>query len=131
MRQLPAPQRHIWATWVLQCEIENGGFAQYFWNMEDEGFYDEADAGLVALGASGHLDLLREAIELIRPHLDAMHSWQGANDRFSKYKPLLKKTGIYEKFSSLDKKFYNLKPSLADLTEYFIRSHVSSFTTQA
>lgn len=128
--QLPAPQRHIWATWVLQCEVENGGFAQYFWNIEPEGFYEEADIGLAALGASRHLEIFREALALIRPHLTAMHAWQGANDRYSKYKPLLKETGIYERFSSLDSRFYDLKPTLADLREGFIRSHVSSFTTQ-
>lgn len=131
LRLLPDPQRHVWATWILQCEVENGGFAQYFWNMEAEGFYDETDAGLAALGASAHLALFREALALIRPHLTVMHSWQGATDRFSKYKPLLKETGIYERFSSLDGKFYDLQPSLPNLRERFIRSYVSSFTTQA
>jgi hypothetical protein len=130
LRQMPASQRHVWAAWVLQREVENGGFAQFFWNIEPEGFYDEVDAGLVALGASGHLDLFREALVLIKPHLVVMHSWQGANDRFSKYKPFLKETSIYERFSDLNGKFYDLQPSLEDLRIDFIRSHASSFTKQ-
>jgi hypothetical protein len=127
LQQLPAPQRHVWASWIVQCEVENGGFAQYFWNIENEGFYGEAETGFEALGATGHLKLFREALTLIQPHLKVMHSWQGANDRFSKYKPLLKETGIYEKFSSLDGKFDRLQPSLEELRESYIKSHISFF----
>ncbi|MGO8931618.1 MAG: hypothetical protein ACLQU3_32595 [Limisphaerales bacterium] len=42
LRALPGSERALWSTFIVQCEVENGGFAQYFWKMESEGFYDEA-----------------------------------------------------------------------------------------
>jgi len=129
LRALPEPHRTLWSTWMVQCEVENGGFAQYFWNMEAEGFYDEAERGFTALAASGHLEIFRRARGLITPHLPVMHTWQGANDRFSKYKPLLKKEGLYGQFLKLDGQFYDLRPSLPDLRQQYVSANEDALST--
>ena len=129
LRALPEPHRSLWSTWVVQCDVENGGFAQYFWNIEAEGFYEEAESGFTALGASGHLEVFRKARALITPHLAVMHTWQGANDRFSKYKPLLRRQGLYDQFLKLDGQFYDLRPSLADLREHYISANADALST--
>ena len=35
-KALPPEKRLIWATWRLQGEVDNGGFGQYFTNIEDD-----------------------------------------------------------------------------------------------
>jgi hypothetical protein len=128
LHALPKPHRSLWSTWVVQCEVENGGFAQYFWNIEAEGFYDEAERGFTALAASGHLQIFQQARGLITPHLPVMHTWQGANDRFSKYKPLLKREGVHDQLLKLDGEFYDLRPSLLDLRQQYISANVDALS---
>ena len=129
LRALPEPHRSLWSTWIVQCEVENGGFAQYFWNIEADGFYDGAESGFTALAASGHLEIFRNARALITPHLPVMHGWQGANDRFSKYKPLLKRQGLYDQFLKLDGQFYDLRPSLPDLRQHYISANANALSS--
>jgi hypothetical protein len=129
LRALPEPHRSLWSTWIVQCEVENGGFAQYFWNIESEGFYDEAEGGFAALSAPEHLEIFRRARGLVTPHLPVMHTWQGADDRFSKYKPMLKREGLYDQFLRLDGQFYDLRPSLPDLRQQYISANADALTT--
>ena len=129
LRALPEPHRSLWSSWIVQCKVENGGFAQYFWNIEAEGFYDEAENGFTALAASGHLAIFRSARALVTPHLSVMHGWQGANDRFSKYKPLLKRAGLYDRFMKLEGQFYDLRPSLPDLRQHHISANAEALST--
>jgi hypothetical protein len=123
LRNLSRGEHALWFTFIVQCEVENGGFAQYFWNMESEEFYGEAAQGFAELGATQHLAVFNEALRLISPHLPAMHAMQGPEDRFKKYKPLLKKTGLYDLLTRLDARFYELRPSIADLRERYISQH--------
>lgn len=129
LRALPEPHRSLWSTWIVQCEVDNGGFAQYFWNIEAEGFYDEAEHGFNALAASRHLEIFRLARRLITPHLPVMHTWQGADDRFSKYKPLLNRESLYDQFLRLDGQFYDLRPSLSDLRQHYISANADALST--
>lgn len=116
-------QRAIYSTWIVQCEVENGGFAQYFWNMEEECFYDEAARGFAHLGATTHLEIFEEALKSIQPHLQSMHKMQGPQDRFTLYKPLLKRENLYDKFIGLDCKFYDARPSLKEIRLEYIKQH--------
>lgn len=125
---LPEVHRSLWSTWIVQCEVENGGFAQYFWNIEAEGFYDLAESGFIALGATEPLEIFRNARKLITPHLRLMRTWQGSDDRFTKYKPLLKKEGISNRFYSLDEQFFSLKPPFSKVRERYIEANVQALT---
>lgn len=123
LRALPQGRRALYSTWIVQCEVENGGFAQYFWNIEEEGFYDEAIKGFEIIGATTHLDLFTEALSLIRPFLPRMHAMQGPKDRFDVYKPMLMKEGLTPKIMALDSRFYQAKPSLSEVRIKYIRQH--------
>lgn len=127
LRQLPSGPRAILATWTLLWEVNNGGFAQYFWNQEEEGLYDEALAGLERIGADRHRQILAEALELIRPQLASMHTMQGPDDRFGKYKPMLEETGLYDKLQKLDSQFYDVRPSLLLFQAHYVREHDGEF----
>ena len=121
LENLHTKERAAWAVWILKCEVENGGFAQYFWNFENEAFYTEASRGLLTIGATKHATLLNSALDLIKRHLEVMHTWQGSNDRFEKYKPHLQQTGILDQFLKLDGEFYDFKPSIACLLSRFLK----------
>lgn len=123
LQSLSIYDRALWGTVVLQIEVENGGFDQFFWNIEDERFYKIIRDSLMHIHALSFLEIYDKAYKLIEPHLALMHTWQGENDRFDKYKPLLKETGLYEKFRELSSIFYNQKPNLDELRKkYFKRN---------
>ncbi len=122
---LPETHRSLWSTWIVQCEVDNGGFAQYFWNIKLDGFYDEAESGFARLAASRHLEIFRRARAIITPHLPVMRTWQGVNDRWSKYKRFLERKGVYDQLSRINSQFDDLRPSLPDLRVKYISANAT------
>ena len=61
VRILPILIRPLYTVLVLQSEVENGGFNQYFWNSSGR-LASEALDDLVSLGAKQHAALLKYAI---------------------------------------------------------------------
>lgn len=51
---------------LLQLEVYNGGFEQYFFNSSSS-HYQYAEKGLIVLGATDALDLLHQAKEMLFP----------------------------------------------------------------
>ncbi len=123
LQKLPKAARVAWATWIVQCEVENGGFAQYFWNMESEGYYAEALAGFDEMGATRQREIFATAWDLIKPQLPIMHTMQGPSDRFARYKPLLVKEGLATKLGELDSAFYHASPSLEEIRAKYLAAH--------
>ncbi len=60
------PQKLYFAVGLLELEIYNGGFHQYFFN-DSGSSYTYAEEGLIALGAFQTLELLQEAKEVLFP----------------------------------------------------------------
>jgi len=63
-RGLTAPEQLYFAVHVLEREVYNGGFDQYFSN-DSADYYDQAVEGLRELGATESLGLLIEAKEIL------------------------------------------------------------------
>lgn len=63
---LSHPQRLYFAVGLLEGEVYNGGFEQYFQN-DSGSYYAYAEEGLIALGALQTLALLRQAREVLLP----------------------------------------------------------------
>lgn len=59
-------EKLYYAVGVLQLEVYNGGFDQYFFNSSSS-YYQYAERGLIALGATDTLDLLHQAKEMLFP----------------------------------------------------------------
>src|SRR3990172_11679714 len=53
LRGLPAGMQVVYHTWLLEAEVNNGGFNQYFWNSPGR-FAQAALQGLRRLGAARH-----------------------------------------------------------------------------
>lgn len=58
---LTVPQRHYYAVFMLDAEVCNGGFSQYFFNSSGDDWRD-ALAGLEAMGSKERLAIFREAL---------------------------------------------------------------------
>lgn len=58
---LPDWERQIASIELLDCEVSNGGFAQYYFNSSGN-FWKEALAGLKAIGGKGHYSVMAETL---------------------------------------------------------------------
>ncbi len=111
----------IYTTYLVETEVNNGGFNQYFFNPAGR-MADIALAGFRTLGATEHEGLMREALavyERVRPRLDSARK-TGTMEAFSE---------TYEDgdFEALDRRFYDLDTDLSALRIQYIRTHLDQF----
>ena len=114
-------QQMVHATWLVEAEVNNGGFNQFFYNSSGA-FADEALAGFRLLELSEYEALLERAIA-IAATLQDVHSEA-------------KEAGTAEAFSDtydnnplepLDKEFFSLS-GLSEARIKYIRQNLSEFT---
>jgi hypothetical protein len=58
---LPDDLRAVFTTMLVEMEVANGGFHQYFWNTSGQ-YAEAALAGYERLGAAQHAAIMREAM---------------------------------------------------------------------
>src|SRR6266568_9187678 len=63
---LSEPAKLYFTVMLLRNEVNDGGFHQYFINSSGS-YYDYAEKGLIALGATQTLELLRQAKDILFP----------------------------------------------------------------
>ena len=63
VRQIPKSAQFLWAMRLLESEVNNGGFEQYFWNSSCT-LADVALAAYKAIGAQKYLEFLQRAVVL-------------------------------------------------------------------
>ncbi len=120
---LPHPQRTLWATWILQLEIDNGGHSQYFYNLHDDSYLDRCVDGLDELNAKKILKILKDALKLIevcKDELTSSNNWQEWIKVLDKYK-------LREKLWRLDEDFFRQKADYYELQKVYIEKHIESF----
>jgi hypothetical protein len=109
------------ATWVVEAEVNNGGFNQFFWNSSQE-YAGEAVAGFALFELPTLAQLMLRAIAV--------------NDKETARLKKFKKRGSLEAFSEsykenpindLDKQFYEAAKSLSATRIAFIRKHPDLF----
>ena len=66
--RLSETEKLYYAVGVLELEVYNGGFHQYFFNSSASS-YSYAEKGLISLGAMQTLQLLREAKQILFPSM--------------------------------------------------------------
>jgi len=117
---LPAPIQDVYTTWVLENEVENGGFNQYFWNSSGQ-FAEEVSAGLDRMEAHAHADIVRNAMNTI---LAAGEAW----GKFRRTGTLEAFSGSYDEstLAELDRAFEEAGP-LSPLRIRYIRRRPSAF----
>jgi len=113
--------RAVYATWILESEVNNGGFNQFFWNSSGE-YAGAAAAGFDLLGTKDYARLMRRAIAIRDRERARMRRFEARNtiDAFSEsYKgnPL----------NALDEQFYKLGTDLSAARIKFVRAKPQMF----
>jgi len=121
VRGLSTGLRAVYTTWIVEGEVNNGGFNQYFWNTRGV-FADDAVAGFKLFGANAHADLMRRAIAIRKEEAAKMAKFRerGTLEAFSE-------SYEHTKLSKLDDEYYDLTDNLGQLRIRFIRQHPEMF----
>jgi len=99
--RFPKGLKMIYATRKMEDEVNNGGFHQFFWNLNGE-YAQDALVGLNLISAKADADLLEKALaeyRIEKPRMDALAK-SGTMDDFSKSERA-------SKFDALNKSFYD------------------------
>ncbi len=114
----------IYTTGLLDAEVNNGGFHQYFWNSSGE-FSDIALKGLKLIGDKDRAALLEQAIKIYKTEEPTMEQFKekGNDDAFLKSEKTTK-------LSPLDDMYYAIKKTLEHFQIRFIRSHPKAFISR-
>jgi hypothetical protein len=125
VRALPRGPRMVYTTRMLQAEVLNGGFNQYFWNSSGR-LAEDALASYRLIGAKLHAKLLEEAMEQRRieePEMKRLRE-TGTQQAFSEsYK--------HTKLGAFDRRFRGLGENADRMRMDYIRSHPQEFLGSA
>ncbi|MBP1225519.1 DMP19 family protein [Flavobacterium sp. 1355] len=122
IKKLSAGQQMFWATWILEAEVNNGGFNQYYYNSDGE-FAEMALNGLKIIKANKFADLVSRANIVYQENKERLSAYDdGSMESFSKsYKD--------NPLNKFDDEFYDLekKQNISKLRIKYIREHESEF----
>ena len=111
--------RMIWGVFMLEGEVNNGGFNQFFWNSSRH-YLPEVREGCTLIGAHEHLSLAEEALVVYEEHRGRLGELKDENtlEAFS---------ASYEAnvFHELDNRFFELDSM--PLQVAYIRAHLDEF----
>jgi hypothetical protein len=120
LASLPAGTRGVHAALVLDAEVKNGGFNQFFWNSSHH-IAAYALEGLDYIGAQEHAALLRSAFQSATSERERLMPYhvEGSLEAFS----ASYREGVFE---DLDTRYYSL-PELTDIIADAIHSNPKRF----
>lgn len=115
-------ERMYFAVGLLNAELYNGGFDQFFSNSSGD-YYETAIEGLQDLGASSSLKLAREAADTIfgrcGPPADQMERWHIMNGKNRQLSDILRRYRYTTRLEQLDKQYWQDPDKIEDrLTAY-------------
>src|SRR5258706_9459045 len=119
---LAAGIRALYRTWVVDTEVDNVGFNQYY-SSTDGVFASEAVAAFEYFGATEHAKLLNEANEFRAQELMEKALLNSADTSES-----LPESYEHAKLGPLDDRYYNLAENLSQLRVARIRQTPEQFT---
>lgn len=121
VRSLSPGKRMVWGVFLVDGEVSNGGFNQYFWNGSGA-YAQEARDGFRLIGADPQVKLLDEAVARFEEHVGALTPFyeQGSMEAFSE---------SYEQdvFGDLDERYWEL--DTASPQAAYIRAHPDEFVS--
>ena len=124
-KSLPPEKRVIWSTWRLQGEVDNGGFGQYFTNIEDDCYIDEAIAGLTTLGASEHRTMFEQVIKYRDEHAEEIAKAKDWNE----YAKIMGVVPLNQALDNISFRFINKNAELYAMRRTYIMDHIDVFAT--
>jgi len=120
---MPLGIQALYSTWLVDGEVNNGGFNQYFWNSSGA-FADLAVVGFDYFGAHEHAQLLCEAIAVA----DAERA---VREKFKRRNTMQAFSESYDetRLGALDTKYYALPDTLSELRIRAVRKCPTDFVT--
>jgi hypothetical protein len=122
IRALPLGVRAIYATWLVDAEVNNGGFNQYFFNSSGQ-YADEALAGYELLGTEDYAAVMRSAIatfEIDRERLEPLYSAHTLESFSESYR--------HTSLGEVDQRYYALGDRIYVAWAVFVRDHPDAFS---
>jgi hypothetical protein len=120
---LSHPQKFYFAVSLLEGEVYNGGFHQYFFNNAGS-YYAYAEEGLIALCAFQTLELLQEAKDVLFPSIPVPISIAERRQALSSYPENNSPTPKWsEKLDDLDNRYWADSEGIPLRLEAFARNH--------
>lgn len=125
--QLSPSERALWYAWEVDCEVNNGGFNQYFFNHATRPTEPVVEA-YALLGADSHKEVFLEAIRdyqyVVRSHDAAMKE---ARDDASTLLQNFSETYRDNPLKEVDSRYYSIVPKVEDILCDYIRAHADEF----
>ena len=125
IQKLSKGQQAFWSTWVLEGEVNNGGFNQFYFNSSGQ-YSEMAVIGFKTIEAEKHADLTIHANKVYAENKERLAEFDdGTMESFSEsYKD--------NPLNKLDTEFYELGDleSISKLRIKYIREHISEFATE-
>jgi hypothetical protein len=111
-------------SWLVEAEVLNGGFNQYFWNSSSE-FAEQTPAALEVIGDPKAAEIMREALRIAVAELPGVVKYRSAGtlQAFSEsYK--------HTKLNELDQPFSERAAFFPELRLAYVRAHEGGFVTR-
>src|SRR5262245_48687057 len=122
VRSLAPGVQALYATWLIEAEVNNGGFNQFFWNSSGA-FAEDAVTGFELFGLSDLAALTRDAI--------GIHAAEAKEiDRFKQQNTIEAFSESYKhsKLGPLDDRFYEINETISPARIKRIRERPQLFT---
>jgi hypothetical protein len=122
LAQFSREEQRYFAVNLLEGEVYNGGFDQFFWNSSGD-YYHLAVEGLEELGASSSLGLVKEAADAVfgnsEPPIDQEERWRIMGSKTRRLSDILNRFRQTSRLERLDTQFWEDPDHLSDrLTAY-------------
>ncbi|MDO5969618.1 DMP19 family protein [Flavivirga aquimarina] len=125
IQKLSKGQQAFWSTWILEGEVNNGGYNQFYFNSSGQ-YANMAEIGFKTIGAEKYANLTSRANKIYAENKVRLAEFDdGTMESFSEsYKD--------NPLNNLDDEFYELEniESVSYLRIKYIREHIKEFTTQ-
>jgi hypothetical protein len=125
VKKLTKGQQAFFSTWILEGEINNGGFNQFYFNSSGQ-YAEMAEIGLKTIGADKFSELTSKANKIYIENKERLEEFDdGTMESFSEsYKD--------NPLNDLDTEFYELYESekIGDLRIKYIRDNITEFTAE-
>lgn len=125
IKKLSRGQQAFWSTWILEGEVNNGGFNQFYFNSSKQ-FSEMAKIGFGTIGANRYAELTSRANEIYKENRKKLAKFDdGTLESFGEsYKD--------NPLNKLDDEFYELESeeNISVLRIQYIRSYKNEFISK-
>ena len=120
VRALPPGVRAIYTTWLVDAEVNAGGFRQYFFNSSGQ-YAGDALAGYELLGAEEYAAVMRSAIATFEIDREQLASFEAEDPE------LLAESTAHAALHEVDQRYYALGDRIYHAWAVFVAEHPEAF----